>query len=194
MTTPPTPPTQPTQLPIVTQQQYVDDAPSLDVVHEQVEWALDQVYEQANGIDAKSGVVLLASSLLFAGVTALQAAIGSHVAALRPGTPMPWWEIAARWIAGGVAITFLAVLGLSLAAMWPRKFAMAPKPKKLRKKYLGKPERVTKAIVMNARVDIYNPTVRKVELKSLLMVLSFFAVAIEGILLVVILMIVAFAL
>lgn len=78
--------------------------------------------------------------------------------------------------------------------MWPRKFAMAPKPKKLRKKYLGKPERVTKAIVMNARVDIYNPTVRKVELKSLLMVLSFFAVAIEGILLVVILMIVAFAL
>jgi len=90
MTTPPTPPTQPTQLPIVTQQQYVDDAPSLDVVHEQVEWALDQVYEQANGIDAKSGVVLLASSLLFAGVTALQVAIGSHVAALRPGTPMPW--------------------------------------------------------------------------------------------------------
>jgi len=78
--------------------------------------------------------------------------------------------------------------------MWPRKFAMAPKPKKLRKKYLGEPERVTKAIVMNARIDIYNPTVRKVELKSLLMVLSFFAVAIEGILLVVILMIVAFAL
>jgi len=194
MTMPPTPPTQPTQLPTAAQQQYVDDAPSLDVLHEQAEWATDRVYEQADGIDAKSGVVLLASSFLLAGVTALQVAIGSHVATLRPVTPTPWWEITSRWIVGVVAFTFLTVLGLSLAAMWPRKFDIAPKPKKLRKKYLDKPEQVTKVVVMNARVDIYKKIVSKVELKSQFMVLSFFALAVEGVLLVVILMIAAFAL
>lgn len=175
------------------QQQFTDDVPSLDVVYDQAQWAMDRAHADADGIDAKSGVVLGASSFLLAGIAALQVAIGSHVVSLPRGAPTPTWEIASRWLAGLAALSFLAVVAFSGLAMWPRKFSVAPTPVELRDLYLKAPGRKTKAIVMHARVDHYQETMDKVNRKADHMTKAFFALALEALLVAIILGIVAIA-
>ena len=175
-------------------QDFEDDSPSLDVLHEQAEWALDRAHERADGIDAKTGAILTTSGLLIAGVTVLQSAISSHVGALPPGAPAPWWEIAARVLTGVTAVSFVAVLVLCIITMWPRDYTIAPSPTQLRKKYLGRHEKITKVVVMNERVKAYKPTMKTVDRKARYMTGAFIALGVEGGILAIILMIAAIAL
>ncbi len=103
----------------------------VDVLYEQSEWALDELHDRANAIDAKCAAIFTSSSFLLAGMAALQVAIGAHVATLPAHTPTPWWEIGARVLGGGVAVAFLAVVWFSLWAMRPRTFTIAPRPPEL---------------------------------------------------------------
>lgn len=157
----------------------------IDVLYEQSEWALDELHDRANAIDAKCAAIFTSSSFLLAGMTALQVAIGAQ---------KPWWEIWARVLGGGVALAFLAVVWFSLWAMRPRTFTISPNPPELLRKHYNDSTEEAKEVVMKSRVAAYDETTATVKNKADWMVKSFFAVAAESVLLVLILLIAAFAL
>lgn len=161
----------------------------LDVLYEQSEWALDELHARANAIDAKCAAAFTSSSFLLAGMAALQAAIAAHVAKISAQT-----ETNVRWLGGGVAVTFLFVVGFSIWAMWPRKFTLAPMPPELLKEYYNKSEEETKYAITTSRIASYEETANKVKNKARLMIASFISVVIESFLLVLILVVAAVSL
>ncbi len=161
----------------------------VDVLYEQSQWALDELHSRADAIDAKCAAAFTSSSFLLAGMAALQAAIAAHVARISAQT-----ETNVRWLGGGMAVTFLLVVGFSIWAMWPRTFTLAPIPPELLKKFYNKSDEETKVAITRSRIGSYDDTAKKVRNKARLMIASFVFVVIESFLLVLILVVAAVSL
>ncbi len=173
----------------LTDEEIKEKFPSLNLLHDQAQWAFERELEHSNAIDSKSGAVLASASFLLAGMATLQVAVGNPAIRLSNYT-----KTSAQHLAYAIAFIFVLVILSSLTAMWPRSFKIAPDPYTLSKKYAGKSEGQIKDALLSSRVPNYQDMKGKITWKSRFMRLSFVLVAIEAVLLAIVLWIAASAL
>lgn len=166
------------------QQETLDDFKSLDIVFEQTQWAFEEGYRRSDVIDTKCAAVLGASSFLLAGEAVLQSTFASHP----HGACM---HTIAQWLAVLIAVSFFVVVVLAGVGMRPREWSTSPIPSILKDKYLNQDPREAKLKLMNERLSNIDDNAKIIKSKTSVMVASFFALAVEAVLLSVVLILAA---